>query len=86
MLPPAPRADKIPSKILIADQLDPFEQKRPQMAHNQVAKPIAKQPEPKQLVVSPKTKPQSKELAIILERQRLFREAALKAKQGMHTI
>ena len=56
------------------------------MTHNQVAKPIAKQPEPKQPVVSPKTKPHSKELAIILERQRLFREAALKAKQGMHTI
>jgi hypothetical protein len=34
-----------------------------------------------QIPSPPKARAQSKELTIILERQRLFREAALKAKQ-----
>lgn len=42
-------------------------------------------PIPPKSTVSPNQKKQNKELQIVIERQRLFREAALKAKQDGNT-
>lgn len=96
MLQPPP--DQIPSELLI-DDFDPFNKKKPQAqvkpsvkpVQSQVTRPypaVVQQQQVRQPVkpVSPvKPKTQSKELSIILERQRLFKEAALKAKQEGNT-
>ncbi len=86
MLPsgPPPTTVGIDSKMLINDPFNSSKQRLPQPAQPQVvAQPKPQQPNlaPKQAAAVASRTGQSKELTVILERQRLFREAALKAKQ-----
>lgn len=91
MLPsgPPPTTDLvgIDSKMLINDPFNPSKQRIPQPAQPQVVAQPKQRPQqqpnlaPKQAAAVASRTGQSKELTVILERQRLFREAALKAKQ-----
>jgi len=101
MLPPGPPPERqgIDSKMLIHDPFNP-KQHLPQQQQVVQPKPVPVQPKqqkpaglpqqpvnliPKQAAAVASRTGQSKELTIILERQRLFREAALKAKQDGNT-
>jgi hypothetical protein len=93
MLPsgPPPTTVGIDSKMLINDPFNSSKQRIAQPAQPQVvAQPKPQRPQqqqqqpnlaPKQAAAVASRTGQSKELTVILERQRLFREAALKAKQ-----